>query len=481
MTMGRRLVAAALAGAITLAARDVAAAASAYVANSTDATVSVVDTATNAVVATIPVDSGGPVDIAVNPAGNRVYVATVVSGAVTVIDATTNTVADAIDLGANPVVMAIHPDGSRVYVTVARVAGDALLAVDPATRMIVGDVAIAQESSAIAIDPLGARVYVADFSAGSIAVRDATTLAALTPLGTGPLPFALAVHPSGSPLFSGHQDAVALIDPGTGGSLGTIPVCCTTALAVNPAGTRLYAGTGAVVVADTASKQVVTTVTLPPPAADIPVDVAVDASGTRVYATGSDVDSDAPASLWVIDATTNTYVGAVTVGVGATAVAVGPESTCGNGVVEATEQCDDGNDVGGDGCEPSCTFLPTTTTTVSGPTTTTTLFPRCATIPDCQQVIDGMLPDVAAASDRRERKGIKRLHRLDRKADGALAAAEGQTGRRQARRLAIAARTLRRLLAVGTRLAERDSSLVPLPSLQVAVNALIALTGAPPA
>ena len=29
---------------------------------------------------------------------------------------------------------------------------------------------------------------------------------------------------------------------------------------------------------------------------------------------------------------------------------------CGNGVVEGTEQCDDGNDVSGDGCEADCTF-----------------------------------------------------------------------------------------------------------------------------
>jgi cysteine-rich repeat protein len=33
-----------------------------------------------------------------------------------------------------------------------------------------------------------------------------------------------------------------------------------------------------------------------------------------------------------------------------------PPTTCGNGQVEPYEQCDDGNDVAGDGCEPDCTF-----------------------------------------------------------------------------------------------------------------------------
>jgi cysteine-rich repeat protein len=30
-------------------------------------------------------------------------------------------------------------------------------------------------------------------------------------------------------------------------------------------------------------------------------------------------------------------------------------NVCGNGVVESGEECDDGNDVAGDGCEPDCT------------------------------------------------------------------------------------------------------------------------------
>jgi cysteine-rich repeat protein len=35
-----------------------------------------------------------------------------------------------------------------------------------------------------------------------------------------------------------------------------------------------------------------------------------------------------------------------------------PKAECGNGVVEGGETCDDGNDVPGDGCEPSCVVTP---------------------------------------------------------------------------------------------------------------------------
>src|SRR5207247_2940095 len=39
---------------------------------------------------------------------------------------------------------------------------------------------------------------------------------------------------------------------------------------------------------------------------------------------------------------------------GATASCLAPAGDCGNGVLEAGEQCDDGNTVAGDGCSPNC-------------------------------------------------------------------------------------------------------------------------------
>ena len=78
---------------------------------------SVIDTATNTVVATIPL-SASPYGVAVNPTGTRVYVATV--GGVVVIDTGTNTVVDTITVGTNPVALGqfIGP-GSTVPTIVA--------------------------------------------------------------------------------------------------------------------------------------------------------------------------------------------------------------------------------------------------------------------------------------------------------------------------------------------------------------------------
>ncbi len=67
------------------------AAPNAYIANTGDDTVSVVDTATNTVVTTINVGNE-PGGTAVSPDGNRVYVANRASNTISVIDTTTNTV-----------------------------------------------------------------------------------------------------------------------------------------------------------------------------------------------------------------------------------------------------------------------------------------------------------------------------------------------------------------------------------------------------
>jgi YVTN family beta-propeller protein len=70
--------------------------------------VSVVDTATNTVSATIPVGNG-PVGVAVKPDGSEVYVADVVVNTVSVIDAATNTVIATIPGGNAPAGVIIQP------------------------------------------------------------------------------------------------------------------------------------------------------------------------------------------------------------------------------------------------------------------------------------------------------------------------------------------------------------------------------------
>ena len=101
----RRLIAVVL-GLIVLIAPAAGAAPFAYIANSGSNNVSVVNTATNTVTATVAVGTT-PFGVAVTPDGTRVYVANSGSANVSVISTATNTVTATIAVGLAPIGVAL--------------------------------------------------------------------------------------------------------------------------------------------------------------------------------------------------------------------------------------------------------------------------------------------------------------------------------------------------------------------------------------
>src|SRR5262249_30349888 len=88
----------------------------AYVTNLGSGTVSVIDTATNTVVATVPVGFA-PRGVAITPDGTHAYVVNTNSDTVSVIATATNTVVATVPVGSFPFWVAITPDGTHAYVT----------------------------------------------------------------------------------------------------------------------------------------------------------------------------------------------------------------------------------------------------------------------------------------------------------------------------------------------------------------------------
>ena len=108
--MKRRIV-----GLLSIAAVGVAgllgcAPTTAYIPNSLDSTVSVIDTASNTVTATIPVGTF-PFGVAVSPDGRTVYVVNSLSNNVSVIAAASNTV-----IG-SPIAVGNQPGAFGVFIT----------------------------------------------------------------------------------------------------------------------------------------------------------------------------------------------------------------------------------------------------------------------------------------------------------------------------------------------------------------------------
>jgi YVTN family beta-propeller protein len=137
-----------------------------YVVNSFDSTLSVIDTdplhvGYRTVIKTIPVDR--PIGVAVSRDGSRVYVSHEFSGqqlgnTVSVIDTATNAVIDTIMVGAKPGAMAVSPDGTRLYV--ANEADDTVSVVDVATNTVVATIPVGSGPTGVAVSPDGSRIYV---------------------------------------------------------------------------------------------------------------------------------------------------------------------------------------------------------------------------------------------------------------------------------------------------------------------------------
>jgi YVTN family beta-propeller protein len=136
-----------------------------YVLHELDSTVSVISTATNAVVATIP--STSPRAVAISADGTRAYVGG--PGNLDVIDTGSNTQVGTIPLSWKPQFrvdsMAITPDGTRLYLGVVDQSspGGAVLVVNTATGQLTSggfDLASATTVPGIAFTPDGQHVWV---------------------------------------------------------------------------------------------------------------------------------------------------------------------------------------------------------------------------------------------------------------------------------------------------------------------------------
>lgn len=131
-------------------ADEVAAAPFAYVSNLRGGSVSVVDTATNAVSATIPTDDS-PYGVATDPSGTRVFVSDVGSNQVSVIDTTTNAVTATIAVGAYPAGLATTPSGDRLYVT--SYLGDSVSVIDTSTQTVTATIPVSGGPYGVTVSP----------------------------------------------------------------------------------------------------------------------------------------------------------------------------------------------------------------------------------------------------------------------------------------------------------------------------------------
>jgi YVTN family beta-propeller protein len=281
----------------------------AYIANQGDNTVSVIDTANDAVTATIPVGNG-PLAVAISPDGKKAYVANYQSDTISVIDTATNTVTSTVTVGDNPYGIAVSPDGTRLYV--AKMNSDAISVIDTTTNAIIATVKLDGSPRGVVVSPDGSKVYVANYNSACISVINTETNTVTSTVDVGNYPCGIAISPDGSKIYVTNtydDDTVYIIDTATNSVVGTIPVGSRPlGIAVSPDGSKVYVannGDNTTSIIDTTTNTVTSTVNI----GYAPEGIAVTPNGSKIYVTNYGSNN-----VYVINTGNNSVLSKITVG-----------------------------------------------------------------------------------------------------------------------------------------------------------------------
>ncbi len=247
-----------------------------------------IDTATNTVVATVPVGDSG---VAITPNGKHVYVVTVFSNGLTnsvsVIDTATNMVVGTpIPVGDDPFEIAVTPDGKHAYVTNAR--SNNVSVIDTASNTVVATVPV-DFPVEVAVNPDGKHAYVTTSLSGVAVIDTATNTVVATVPGGGCC--GVAVAPDGKHVYVaniGSSNSVSVIDTASNMVVATVvgvgppphpPHSGPIAIAFTPDGKHAYVANydsrGTVSVIDTATNMVVMGTGFPIPVGTNPFRVGI--------------------------------------------------------------------------------------------------------------------------------------------------------------------------------------------------------------
>jgi len=282
----------------------------AFVTNGDSNNVSVIETATNTVIATVNV-SDSPFGVAVTPDGKKVYVANLGSNNVSVIDTATNSVTDSIDVGKQPRGIAVNPDGTKIYVVNS--ASNNVSVIDTSTNNVAATVNVEWIPYGVAVAPDGKKVYVTNGDLGNenntVSVIDTVSNNVTATVNVGGIPYGVLVTPDGKKVYVANwgSDNVSVIDIATNTITARVNITKPIGIAVNPDGTKVYVANGSsnVSVIDAANNTIIATVNV----GSNPFGVAVTPDGKKVYVANSDSNN-----VSVIDTATNTITATVPVG-----------------------------------------------------------------------------------------------------------------------------------------------------------------------
>jgi YVTN family beta-propeller protein len=297
-----------------------------YVTNYVDASVSVIDGATNTVTGSVSVGIH-PDAIAVNPVTNKIYVACLGGGGtVTVIDGATNTPSQPIQAGDWPLAIAVNPTTNKIYVANSNLDSyptpGSVTVIDGTTNTPT-NINAGVEPFAIAVNPLTNQIYAANKDGNSILVINGSTNATTT-LSVGTAPFAIAVNPVSNKIYVPNAGAVSgsyyisVIDGATNNietlSAGSQPA----AAAVNPMNNQIYIANQVSNNLTTLIEQQVQTIQIVTTITPLSGNATTSSSPTFHFTTANNFTTGAPINnlVYQVDTWTGTWTAATSNGSG---------------------------------------------------------------------------------------------------------------------------------------------------------------------
>jgi YVTN family beta-propeller protein len=306
--MSSAAVLAALAGAAPALAQN------AFITNTSDNTVSIIDVPSGTLVGAVPVGSE-PQGVAVAPDGTTVYVTNLFGPSVSVIDAAQfpQAVVATIGTGAFPPGIVLSPDGSKGFVANGLNTSPQVSVIDTASNSVIATIGLPGTPAGVAITPDGSKVYVANgTTTGQVSVVSTAGNAVAQSIPVGGSPDGIAITPNGAKAYvTQFLDAgsVTVIDIGSNAVSGVIPVGSgPIGIAIAPNGAVAYAANNndnTVSVIDIASDTVAATIDV----GQGPFGVSFTTDGATAYVANK-IDN----TVSQIDVASNTVVATIAVG-----------------------------------------------------------------------------------------------------------------------------------------------------------------------
>ena len=162
----------------------------------------VIDTATDRVVAKVPVGMH-PAHVVVTPDGRHAYVANGGENTVSVVDIPAQRVVGTIPVGASPHGLRISPDGKRAWV--ANLKGGTVSVIDTRTRKQIARIAVGKGPAQVGFTPDGRLGFVSLSEENRVAVIDPASRKVIRKVSVGTVPIQVYATPDSRLLFVANQ------------------------------------------------------------------------------------------------------------------------------------------------------------------------------------------------------------------------------------------------------------------------------------